>query len=225
MLGRVVKTFDNNLAIIDYTGSFMKIDQNGNFLFRKTYPNSPFSFSSIEQTPDSGFIFAGTCGQGGPQSKMTLIKMDINGNLKWVKTYGAPANVQGNRYEGGSDAKQTLDGGYIIVGSTESFGTMIDMYVVKTDSLGNLQWSKNYHRYDCINCDLQGISVQITSDNNYIIFSDGSTAPVSYGSNFSLMKINQSGDLLWNKSYGGTKMEYGSSVKISKFIYFCFLPL
>src|SRR3990172_7158095 len=139
----IKKTSDNNLILT--AGGLLKIDQDGNQFWHKGYSVSGgMDMNAVEQTSDGGFIVAGTWATG-PWSKVALLKTDSNGNPLWAKTYG------GSMYDEGYDVKQTLDGGYISVGLTTSFGTVFaDIYIIKTDNNGNLQWSK-YIRY--VSCD------------------------------------------------------------------------
>ena len=103
----------------------------------------------------------------------------------------------------------TSDNGVFSLGSTESFGKgQSDIYLVKTDSSGNLQWAKSYGGMS----DDYGTCIEKTKDNNYII--------VGYTSSFSkdlsdicLIKINEKGDVLWSKVYGLDRSDYSTSVK------------
>ena len=95
--------------------------------------DSLFCFgSSLEITSDGGFLLAGSSTCFGPHpytSDMYLIKTNTLGVLQWSRTFG------GANQDYGYDAKQTSDGGYIMVGTTHSFGYGNgDIYLVKTNS-------------------------------------------------------------------------------------------
>jgi len=93
----------------------------------------------VQQTNDGGYIIAGrTDSFGAGLSDFWLIKTDAGGNMQWNKTFG------GADSETATSVIQTSDGGYVIVGLTNSSGTSPDFYMVKTDSNGNLDWSKTY---------------------------------------------------------------------------------
>ena len=117
--------------------------------------------------------------------------------ITFERTYGGFDSDQGNAVQ------QTQDGGYIIAGSTRSFGAgEYDVYLIKTDSLGDTLWTKTYggSNWD------KGQSVQQTQDGGYII--GGWTQSFGNGvSDIYLIKTNASGDTVWTKAHGGTSAD------------------
>jgi len=112
------------------------------------------------------------------------------------------------RTYGGTDrdwaftAQTTSDNGYIIVGSTNSFGVgNYDIYLVKTDSLGDTIWTKTYGSIN----DEYGSDIKTTTDGGYII--SGSTYQ-SGNDDIYLIKTNSDGDTLWTKTHGGIGDDY-----------------
>ncbi len=122
----------------------------------------------------------------------------------WTKTYGGAVD------DWGYSTLQTADNGYIIVGATKSFGAgENDVFLIKTDSLGDILWAKTYGgaNNDC------GYSVQETSDGGFIVA--GVTASFGAGADdIYLIKTNADGDTLWTKTYGGTDNDVGHSVQL-----------
>ena len=167
-------TSDGGYIIAGSTQSFgaggddiylIKTDSEGNMLWNQTYGGTGYDYgNSVQVTSDGGYIIAGqTNSFGAGAYDVYLIKTDSEGNMLWNQTYGST-----NRDEGHS-VQVTSDGGHIIAGYTYSFGTgSSDVYLVKTDSEGNLLWSQTYGG----TVDDSGRSVQVTSDGGYIIAGD-----------------------------------------------------
>jgi hypothetical protein len=116
---------------------------------------------SVQQTTDRGYIITGyTASSGAGLDDMQLIKTDSAGNEQWSKTFGGSGRDYGNQ------VRQTMDGGYIVAGYTLSFGAGgDDVWVVKTDSLGNQRWSATYGG----TASDVAYSVSKTSDGGYVL--------------------------------------------------------
>jgi hypothetical protein len=158
---------------------------------------------SVQQTNDGGYILLGSkypSTNGG--SDFYLVKTDQGGNVQWSQEFGGPIDDNA-RY-----VQQTSDDGYILVGETYSFGAGgKDVYIIKTDSLGNEEWSQTYggswHDY--------AESVEQTSDGGYIIA--GSSASFTANMDMYLIKTDSSGSEEWSQVFGGAEGELGSSVQ------------
>ena len=110
-----------------YNGFLTKTDDTGNLLWSKNYFAMAFLGSAL-QTADGGFILEGI--SAGDQ-KLYLIKTDSNGNVLWTKKY------EGRINEYNFSIQQTYDGGFIIAGASDSFGSgNSDIYILKTDDKG-----------------------------------------------------------------------------------------
>ena len=183
----------------------IKTDSNGNSQWQKTFGGSENDIGySVKQTSDGGYIITGdTHSYGAGQADVYLIKTDPNGDSQWQKTFG------GSNNDWGESVQQTTDGGYIIAGYTYSYGAgNADVYLIKTDPKGNLNWQKTFGGSDYE----RGYSVQQTYDGGYIIA--GST--VSYGAgsfDVYFIKTDPNGDSEWQKTFGGNKGDEGYSVQ------------
>jgi hypothetical protein len=105
-------------------------------------------------------------------------------------TYGGP------ELETNGSIEPTNDGGYIFCGTTESFGTGdSDIWVVKIDNQGNVEWQNTYG--DTLNYQSWGSYISITNDGGYII-SGGGAGGLNSGE---LIKLNHSGIVQWRKTY------------------------
>ncbi|MEN8207940.1 MAG: T9SS type A sorting domain-containing protein [Candidatus Fermentibacteria bacterium] len=122
----------------------------------------------------------------------------------WTQTYG------GSESDLCYDLLQTADGGFILAGNTYSYGTgLSDVYLVKTDSLGEQEWFQTYG-YSGTSSSDGGHSVQQTADGGYIITGDTSGSGLY---DLYLIKTDSSGNELWSKTYGGPIFEGGKSVQ------------
>ncbi|MCL0089248.1 hypothetical protein M1O54_02665 [Dehalococcoidia bacterium] len=95
---------------------------------------------SVYQTACGGFIIAGeTVSLGAGARDFWLVKTDSEGNKEWSQTFGGPY------CDWAYSAQQTADGGFIIAGTTWSFGDGEgDFWLVKTDPQGNKEWSRTF---------------------------------------------------------------------------------
>jgi hypothetical protein len=183
----------------------IKTDANGNIQWAKTYGGGDGDGAfSVQQTSDGGYIVAGhTYSFGAGDFDIFLIKTDANGNLQWAKTYG------GTYWDDARSVQQTSDGGYIVVGLTNSFGAGGgDIFLIKTDASGNVQWAKTYGGTSAD----EAFSVQQTSDGGYIVV--GLTNSFGAGTeDIFLIKTDASGNLQWAKTYGGAIGDRALSVQ------------
>jgi len=155
------------------------------------------------QTSDGGYAIAGytkSFGAGG--SDFWLIKIDADGNMQWNNTYGGALD------EVSDDMCSTSDGGYAISGYTRSFGAGgQDAYLVKTNSIGDLQWNMTYGGAG----DEQAMHVTQSSDGGYVL--GGYTKSFGAGDNDAwLIKTDAAGVMQWNMTYGGTGNDLGIHV-------------
>ncbi len=142
----------------------LKLDANGNVQWQKRYGGADSDIASfIQQTSDGGYIVAGRTdyfGAGDFDFDVWVLKLDANGNVQWQKRYGGPG------WDWASSIQQTSDGGYIVAGYTDSFGAgYFDVWVLKLDASGNVQWAKTYGGADYDHAN----SIQQTSDGGYIV--------------------------------------------------------
>jgi hypothetical protein len=171
-------------------------------LWTRTYGGSENDMGySVQKTLDGGYIIVGeTWSYGAGESDVWFIKTDSLGDTLWTKTFGGASR------DGGLSVDLTIDGGYIIVGSTFSYGTGNgDVYLIKTDSIGNVLWTRTYgdSTWDV------GYSVLQTTDDGYII--TGLTERVNV--NVWLIKTDVNGDTLWTKTYGDSAYARGHSIE------------
>jgi len=191
-------------AIMLILGVSLSSGQAPDTLWTKTYGDwHEDGGFSIDQTTDGGYVVAGkTFDVQKDAYDLWLLKTDSLGDTLWTKTYG------GDEWDYGVSVQQTPDKGYIIAGQTESYGVgYTNIWLLKTDSLGDTLWTKTYGGTG----DQYAYSVKKTMDSGYII----SGCTNSYGAvglDAWLIKTDSLGDTLWTKTYGGDGHDVASSV-------------
>ncbi|MEW5677492.1 T9SS type A sorting domain-containing protein [Flavobacterium enshiense] len=212
--------------ITNNTGStnvwVVKTNNAGDILWNKTFGGSSGAWTSnIELTNDGGYIFAGvtnsndgsfTGNHGG--GDVYVVKLDSAGEIIWQNLLG------GTNDDYAYNIKQTPDGGYIFVGLSDSNDGNLtennggeDYWIVKLNANGTIQWQKSYGGS---NID-RAQTVTLTSDNGYIVtgYSQSNDGDVvaSYGGpsndDYWILKLNESGDIQWQKTLGGTGSDSG----------------
>lgn len=175
----------------------------------------------IQQTTDGGYVFTGctnsndgdVAGNHG-DSDAWVVKLDTAGTISWQKCLG------GSAYDCAYSIQQTFDGGYVIAGWTLSNDGEVsgnhgfqDVWVIKLDPSGNITWQKCFggSYTDGANSILQ------TFDSGYIVAgftlsADGDVSGTHGSSDIWVIKLDPSGNLVWQKCLGGTGSE--GSVRI-----------
>jgi hypothetical protein len=221
----VQQTSDGGYVVVGYAYSdashtpdvyLIKTDREGKEVWNRTFGGNSNDYGySVQQTSDGGYIITGyTESFGAGEDDVYLIKTDSEGNEVWSRTFGGTAS------DLGFQVQQTKDEGYIIIGRTESFGSVnslkptpfglgkFDVYLIKTDQKGNEVWSHTYggKGYDT------GESIQQTSDGGYVIV--GLTDTFGSGKwDVYLIKTDRQGNEVWYRTFGGTQDDQGYSVQ------------
>ncbi len=183
----------------------VKTDGDGAATWSRTYAQGYAAESrSVQQTRDGGYIVAGTTWADEAESPhVWLIKTDADGDTEWTRILG-----EGVASEGRS-VKQTLDGGYVLAGTTWSESTGgCEVLLIKTDAAGNAAWKRTLGRTTDAGAPA---SVWEANDGAYVVA--GATAEVGHDPNVLLVKVDASGNTLWAKVYGGGASEEGHSVQ------------
>lgn len=181
-----------------YDAFILKIDQNGNTLWSKTYGTTAYDdANSIKVLPDDGFIMGGQS-----NNDLYLIRTDQNGDSLWTKRLGTTGvdNIECINYSQGGN-------GFIIAGTTTGLGAGgEDAYIVVTDTGGTQLWSKTiggtlndgFHR------------VEQTTDGGYVASGTSSEGPWA-NPNIWIVKLDVNGNTSWQNYFGGNNHDHGYS--------------
>lgn len=215
-IGAVIQSDDGGYLICGNTYNFstgfiatllIKTDCTGDTIWKKVYDLSNTgadSGESILQLYNKNYIVFGYYQDTILLKKdMFLMELDVKGNIDWFNAYGGTEN------EGGYMVKKTNDNGYILCGYTSSSMSNggIDIYIVKTDSLGNIDWENNYGG----SLDDVAYSIDLTYDNGYII--GGRTYSYGLGEDdLYMVKIDSLGNFKWQQTYGTSGDDYGETI-------------
>jgi len=127
-----------------------------------------------------------------------LTKFDASGNMEWNRTYGGTGSEQAR------SVVAVSDGGYVIAGSAPSLDAEYpnsDVWLVKTDASGNVEWNKTYGRRS----DEYAHSLVVTPDDGFAIA----------GTKFLLVKTDADGNEEWNQTYSGGRSEQLTSLFVT----------
>ncbi len=216
----VQQTADGGYIIGGLTSSFgagaydyfiMKIDSVGYGAWGTTIGGAGNDYAfAVLQTSDGGYMIAGqensySVTQFNPYNIM-LCKLNAAGNVLWSKAYGG-GQAAGNYVC--NAMRSTTDGGFILCGWTDGPGAGLqDVFMMKTDSAGILQWSKTYGG---TNSDF-GYDVQQTANGGYAIA--GTTKSFGAGNDDAyLITTDATGSLVWSVCYGDTAIDRANSLE------------
>lgn len=209
----IIQISDGGFVLAGRTWSFgagqsdmwiIKTDAEGTVQWQQTIGGSGDDWAhGLIQTNDAGFALAGyTCSFGVDSSDMWLVKLDSNGALLWARTYGGVGNEQAFALV------QTFDGGFALGGRTNTFGKgHYDMYLVKTDPEGYLEWN---HSYGNSGRD-QAFALLQTTDGGFALAGETRRFDMNYR-DFWLVKTDDTGTIQWNQTYGTTEREWSDAL-------------
>jgi hypothetical protein len=240
----IIQTIDGGFAIIGSSQSsdedvtinagsqdywIAKLDASGTLIWQKSFGYSGLDNGiSVIQSTDGGFLLIGVLdvtasgGEGNSRSTQRhaggdywTIKLDANGEKQWSKFYG------GSFTDTPYDCIQTEDNGFIIVGSSDSNDVDIsgnkggyDFWLIKISNTGTLLWEKSFGGTEID----EARAITTSGDGNYIIVGDTRSNDIDISKNNGaadlwVIKISPLGDLIWEKTFGGSNFDVGRSIK------------
>ncbi|ESU25034.1 hypothetical protein FEDK69T_02230 [Flavobacterium enshiense DK69] len=191
--------------------------------WQKNYGGSADDYgNSICQASDGGYLISGMTGSNDGDVTgfhgdydCWIAKINSTGTIQWKRTFG------GSGLDDINSIQQTLDGGYILAGSTNSSDGDItnnhggyDCWVIKLNSSGTVVWQKTFGGTGWESV----LSIQQTSDGGYVFAgysgsANGDVTSVYGGTNFWVVKLNPSGTIQWQKTFGGNGQDYARSIQ------------
>lgn len=211
---------------------FLKLNPSGDISWKKTFGFSGNDFgTSVIQTSDNGYLIIGeldVTSSGGLGNSRFLnrhaggdfwvIKLNASGDTEWTKFFG------GTFTDTALDVVQTDDNSFIILGTSDSTDTDItdpkgdyDFWIIKISNTGNLIWEKNFGGSQID----KAAKLVKTNDGNFLCVgntrsSDKNITNNNGGGDLWVVKISTNGNLIWEKTYGGTNFDAGTSIYPSK---------
>jgi len=207
----VQQTSDGGYIIVGDTTSFgegrdvylVKTDVQGNRVWERVFGRAAPDWGyCVQQTSDGGYIVVGDISNPPWDRDVYLVKIDVDGNIVWERTLGGDSDQRGY------SVQQTSDGGYIVAGRSTTSDNGDDACLIKTSAEGDMMWETTFggDEFDT------GRSVQQTSDGGYILV--GYTASFGSGQlDVFLVKVDEAGDKLWEKTFGGAGDDVGYCVR------------
>ena len=217
---------ENNIGVSDYW--IVKTDASGNIQWQNTMGGTGFDeLQCIQQTADGGYILGGYSNSNSSTDKTEncmggfdywIVKTNASGNIQWQNTIG------GNNDDLLRTVQQTIDGGYILGGysssnisvdKTENSIGNYDYWIVKTDSLGNIQWQNTIGGSSGDDF----FSIEQTVDGGYILggYSRSNTSGDKSENNWDttlvtgdywIVKTDASGNIQWQNTIGGSDEDW-----------------
>ncbi|PSJ71711.1 hypothetical protein C7N43_37945, partial [Sphingobacteriales bacterium UPWRP_1] len=180
----------------------IKTDLNGNVqVSKQLYGHVGWSFitsgGDVTKTLDGNYLLVGTITHDyvSENEDLILIKYNEAGDTIWRNTIQKPTTV-----EQCFNVLATSDGGYIIAGRQRTFNQNGRFFVLKTDSLGNEEWSSQYHPLQ------HGAAFSIfETDTGYVV--SGYVEYFQTDGDLFIMEIDKQGNVVWEKNYGGNESD------------------
>ena len=205
-VGKISKTPDGGFVGVGYTMSFgnngdvfvVKLDSAGEGEWAKAIGTSSFDVGYAVWPVGDDLMVTGATSSGGIGSQnMLLLKLDHTGELVWGKAIG------GSAPESCYAMTDTLDGGYLLVGGTSSFGTRTAIFIVQLDSEGNLNRSLRV----TIGGYTDRAKAVFRLDNGDFLIA-GESDSLTTGYDIFVMRLEETGELLWAKIFNGTSDDF-----------------
>lgn len=219
-------TGDKHFYVCGYTHSFgfseediylLKIDAVGNTVWSETYSGWRIDMANtVHATEDGGCVITASSGSFSSNTDFYLAKIDSAGNREWSQYYNAPGE-HGHGFDWCKGSSPAADGGWILTGYSDC-NDMMDVVVVKTDSLGNEEWltsfgNKPFYEY--------GNAVCKVGTDGYVVvgITKEMVGPTeddkrNYNNDLYVTGLDTEGSIIWEKAIGRHGAEWANTVHI-----------
>jgi hypothetical protein len=187
----------------------IKLTSTGNVSWQYLYGSESNEYARfVKPTSDGGYIVAADALYNmTEESDIWILKLSSTGAVSWQRKFGWAFSQNSN--ENAHAVEQTSDGGYIVAGTTNTYGAgNKDIWVLKLDSSGNPVWQRTYGGA----MDDAAYSIVQTNDGGFVLtgFTD-SAEPDNRDA--IVIKLDPNGNIIWQKRYGGPYTDEGYSIK------------
>lgn len=208
-----MQTTDGGYILAGWTNSFgavngdmwlLKTDANGDSLWSRRFGGQAEDAATfVVETTDGGFALTGyTRPLGSGNGDFVLLKMNANGDSLWSRTYRRTWD------DSPWCVRQTMDGGYAILGQAGANTGYSDLWLLKTNADGDSLWSLTY---GVGNLGEIGFCFVQTSDSGYVITGQSGSA----AGNVLLLRTDDEGNVLWSRTFGGSSWDEGYDILIA----------
>ena len=205
LLAITVVSFLSISAVITPAPANSLITKNANIVWEKTYGGTGDDRAFSATTDENGYLVVGSSTSFEQDKTVAwVLQLDRNGNAVWNRTFSEGS---------GSEFRCVLDlsDGFLLVGNTFSSSGGTDGYVMRINSEGTPLWNLTLKAGNGVN---KLLSAQKTQDDFLLV---GLTKSSNDGdSDVWLVKIDVEGNILWNKTYGGSMDDAGRAVALTQ---------
>ena len=176
----------------------MDLNLDGSIAWQKLYDGVRWNRArALQSTREGGYVVLAQAGRAASADEdVWVLKLDAGGNVTWQKSYGGTSGEEAHAI------RQTADGGYVVAGTTSSFGYGggFDAWALRLDAEGNVVWQKTFGEGAGEGFE----AIEETADGGYVMAGD----TVSYGAGAQdawVVKLDAGGHVAWEKTYGGVQ--------------------
>lgn len=183
----------------------VKVNAEGSLVWSKVFGvDSIAQGFSVAESIDGGYVVCGYIMNSYDDDRdIYLLKVNASGERVWTKRYGKSSGS--SAYDEAYDIAPASDGSFFITGSAAgNISCCGDAFLMKVNADGDSLWSKSFQQG-------LGYSLAVNEDGTIII---GGMVETN-GQDLYLLKSTASGEMIWEKTYGGTGFDYGTTVRIT----------